>query len=365
VTQRASGGSATIVVDSQTEIGPRSQVQGDDDADALLLFYHPDKPDAPIATIQLYGNTQLEVDYAGTPRFAASKLPHRMEIRVIRAPNMQPSLFGNARSVELLVDTPEGAVRLEEGAFRLEVDAQQTTLIVNAGRAVVSDPMTGDSLVLVPLQRTQITASGVGEIYIGARDLLSGRNGDFEDPLEGTWEVYQDWFNPDEGGGVVIQTQLGDNQRIVTFERAGASHAETGIRLELDQDLREVESLRVRARVRISTQTLPVCGSVGTECPMMIRIYYLDRESGGVREWLQGFYAREGDDAPFCTVCRDWKPEHIKIPQDIWYDYESPDLLPLLAAQGTKPAALQSIEIYASGWTYGAAIDDIAILVGD
>ncbi len=365
VTQRASGSNTTIVVDTQVEITPRSRIQGNSDADALLLFYHPDKSDTPIATVQLYGASDLVVEYARTPRFGASDLPHRVEIQVTQAPNMQPSLFDNTRSVELLVETPQGSVRLDEGAFRLEVDPQQTTLIVNAGRAAVSDPTTGESLVLVPLQRTQITASGLGSIYVGARDLLSGRNGAFEEPLDDAWTVYQDWFDPNEDGGAVIQTQLGDDQRIVTFERAGESHAETGIRLAIDQDLREVKSLRVRARVRISTQTLPVCGSVGTECPMMIRIFYLDQESGGVREWLQGFYTREGADEPFCTVCRDWKPEHIQIPQDIWYDYESPDLLPLLTAQGMRPAALQSIEIYASGWTYGSAIDDIAILVGD
>jgi len=97
----------------------------------------------------------------------------------------------------------------------------------------------------------------------------------------------------------------------------------------------------------------------------MIRIFYLDQESGSGREWLQGFYTRDGADRPYCLVCRDWRPEHIKIPQDTWYDYESPDLLPLFAEQGMRPAALQSIEIYASGWTYGSAIDDIAILVGD
>ena len=365
VTQRASGSAANIVVDTQVEVAPKSQIRGNSEADALLLFYHPDKPDSPVATIQLYGNTEVAVGYARTPRFAVSKLPHRIEVQVTQAPGMGPSLFDNVRAVELLVETPQGTVRLDEGAFRLEVDPQHTTLIVNAGRASVSDPKTGESLVLVPLQRTQITAAGLGEIYVGARDLLSGRNGDFENPLEDTWTVYQDWYNPQEDGGAVIQTQLGDDQRIVTFERAGESHAETGIRMAIDQDLREVQSLRVRARVRISTQTLPVCGSVGTECPMMIRIFYLDQESGGVREWLQGFYTREGADEPFCMVCRDWKPEHIRIPQDVWYDYESPDLLPLLTALGMKPSALQSIEIYASGWTYGSAIDDIAILVGD
>ncbi len=365
VTIQPPGSNSPIVVNGTVEVLPRSTIRGDSDADALLLFYEPDRPESPIAAIQLYGTTNLIVSSARAPRFAASPLPHRIQLLITRARNMHPSIFGNGRDAELIADTPQGTIRLEEGAFRLDIEQEQTVLIVNAGRAVITDPASGEALALVPLQRTQITAAGIGDIYVGARDLLSNRNGDFEEPLEDSWTIYRDWYDTEEDGGTVIQTQLGDHQRVVYFERAGESHAETGIRQELNQDIRQVSSLQVRARVRIGTQTLPVCGSVGTECPIMIRIYYIDQETGGLREWLQGFYAREGDNAPFCQICRDWKPEHIKIPQDVWYDYESPDLLPLLRAQNINPAALQSIEIYASGWTYGSAIDEIAILVGD
>jgi hypothetical protein len=74
---------------------------------------------------------------------------------------------------------------------------------------------------------------------------------------------------------------------------------------------------------------------------------------------------RDGDNEPFCQSC-EWKAEHRKIPQfDVWWDYESPDLLPLLRSQGAEPAAIHSIEIYASGWTYGSTIDEIAILAGE
>jgi hypothetical protein len=365
VTLQAPGAGSPVIVEGTTEVLPRSHIRGDSDADALLLFYQPEQPESPVAAIQLYGTTSLVVTGARTPRFAASPLPHRIQMQIARARNMHASIFGNGREAELLTDTPQGPVRLEEGAFRLDVEQERTVLIVNAGRAIVTDPATETPQVLVPLQRTEITAAGVGEIYVGARDLLSSRNGSFNEPLEGTWTVYRDWYDVDEDGGAVIQTQLGDDQRILTFERAGKSHAETGIRQEINQDIREVTSLQIRARVRISTQTLPVCGSVGTECPIMLRVYYVDQETGGIREWLQGFYARDGETAPFCQICRDWKPEHIKIPQDVWYDYESPDLLPLLRAQGINPAALQVIEVYASGWTYGSAIDEVAILVGD
>ena len=334
---------------------PRSRIQGNSDADALLLFYHPDRPDTPIATIQLYGSTELVVGYARTPRFAVSELPHRIEIQVTQAPNMQPSLFGNTRTSSCSSRRRRARCGWMRAPLGWRSTRSKPRLIVNAGRAAVLGSHDGRVAGPVPLQRTQITAVGIGPIYVGARDLLSGRNGDFEEPLDDTWTVYQDWFNPEEDGGAVIQTQLGDDQRIVTFERAGESHAETGIRLAIDQDLREVKSLRVRARVRISTQTLPVCGSVGTECPMMIRNLLPGSGERRRSRVASGLLPPRGSDEPFCTVCRDWKPEHIRIPQDIWYDYESPDLLPLLTAQGMRPAALQSIEIYASGWTYGVS----------
>jgi hypothetical protein len=96
----------------------------------------------------------------------------------------------------------------------------------------------------------------------------------------------------------------------------------------------------------------------------MVRIKYTDL-SGAVREWLQGFYAIEGEYEPFCPSC-EWQAQQIQVAQPgAWYDYESPDLLPLLRAQDIELATIHRVDIYASGHTYGAAIDEIAILVGE
>jgi hypothetical protein len=146
----------------------------------------------------------------------------------------------------------------------------------------------------------------------------------------------------------------------------GQHWAETGLTQEINQDIRGAKSLYVRARLRVDAHTLPVCGSMGTECPIMIRLRFNDPQTGSQPEWLQGFYAVEGDGAnqPFCPSC-EWKAEHIQVPLGVWYDYESPDLLPLLRAENIDPSTLGSIEIYASGHTYGSAIDEIAVLVGE
>jgi len=235
---------------------------------------------------------------------------------------------------------------------------------VNSGFAYLPDPSTPeDRLGLTTLQRTTITSEGVQDVYIGERDILRARNGKFDEPLEGTWEEYSKAFEEETAG--TVKYIEGDGQNSIAFTRVGMNFAETGIVQILDQDIRGAESLRIIARLRIDAQTLGTCGSLGTECPIMIRFEYAEQESSIYREWLQGFYAIQGEDKPFCQVCG-WPAQHIQVAQlGAWYTYESPNLLPLLQAQGGEPGFLHSIQIYASGHTYSSAIDEIAILVSE
>ncbi len=372
ITYQATDNSTRTVIDRgrPVQISARGKVRLAEDGDALLLFYHPDDTEIPIGTVQLYGNTSLSISNARSPRFAISEAPYRVQLDVADAVNMRPTVTGNGRDVEFQVLTPQGPINLEEGSFKLVVEPSQTELKVSLGRATISDPSSGQAFVLVPLQRTSLTTGGLGEIYVGERNILQNRNGNFRQDIgrtseaAGYWMTYSDHFDPAENGGSVLQVPLLDGSRIVEFERAGQSHAETGIRQEVNLDLRGVDSLQVRAFIRIGTQTLPVCGSVGTECPIMIRIEFVDQVTGGIREWLQGFYTREGTDIPYCQTC-EWKARHIKVPTDTWYDYESENLLPLLRERGIDPAAVREVKIYASGWTYSSAIHEIAILVGE
>ncbi|MBN1249698.1 MAG: hypothetical protein JXC32_18695 [Anaerolineae bacterium] len=363
ITYRAPGSSTTFVVESTTEVEPRGEITLEADGDALLLFYHPDQDEAPIGTIQLYNRTSLVVGNATTPRFGASPKAHHLELQVAQALNMRPSLTGNGRAVVSRIITPQGPIVLERGYFHLIIEQTRSELTVRSGRASVADPNTGESLVLVPLQRTQITDEGLGDIFVGERDLLRTRNGDFGEPLANYWVVYSDAGRDEDNTGTVRQSQLEDGTQYVYFSRAGENWAEVGIRQEINQDIREISSLRVTARFRVDTQTLPVCGSLGTECPVMIRIEFVD-SSGGVREWIQGFYAREGENDPLCQRC-EWKALHQKIPLDVWYDYDSDDLLPLLRERGISPVAIHAVEVYASGWIFGAGISELAILVGE
>lgn len=363
ITYQAPGDSGAFVVEGTMEVFPRGEITLEADGDALLLYYHPDQDEAPVGTIQLYNRTSLVVGNASTPRFEASRKPHHIDLQVAQALNMRPSLTGNGRAVESRVLTPQGPITLEQGYFHLIIEQNRAELTVRSGRANLADPLTGESLLLVPLQRTLITDEGLGDIFVGERDLLRTRNGDFSEPLGDYWVVYSDAGRTEDNTGTVRQSQLDDGTQYVYFSRAGENWAEVGIRQELNQDIREITSLRLTARFRIDTQTLPVCGSLGTECPVMIRVEFIDN-NGSVREWIQGFYSREGENDPLCQRC-EWKALHERIPQDVWYDYDSDDLLPQLQQQGITPVAIQAAEVYASGWIFGSGISELAILVGE
>jgi hypothetical protein len=366
VTYQPPGNATALVAAKGTQLFNRSTIDQGENADALVIFYHPDQSETPIATIQLYGETDLTVGKARTPRFEVSQLPHHIQLRVGSASNMRVSVTGNGREAQLTVQTPRGTINLQEGTFKLIVHPSQTDLTVIDGQAHVPDPESKQNIVLIQSQQTQLTSAGLGEITIGERNIMRTLNGDFEEPLAPTWNIDTEKDREDETGGAVRQRVVGESRWVVFFTRVGQHWAQTGLTQEINQDIRGAKSLYVRARLRVDTHTLPVCGSMGTECPIMIRLRFSDQTTGSRPEWLQGFYAVEGDgtNEPFCPSC-EWKATHIQVPMGVWYDYESPDLLPLLRAENIDPSALWSVEIYASGHTYGSAIDEIDILIGE
>jgi hypothetical protein len=367
VTRQEPGSNFKTIVPGDMEIQPHDRIELSSDASAFLLWYENLSATAPltqpIITAQFYGATDVTVESATTPSFAVSRLPHRVALRLQYGANARITVEGGARAARVRLSTPQGVIEMEEGAYTIAVTQEQTEFSVTTGSAHITDPETGEPLTLTALQRTELTADSVGPVTIGARDILRNRNGDFEARLEDFWQV-KTTAPPEESGGTIRQTRV-DERQIILFERFGLQSAQTGIFQEINQDIRGIESLRVYARIRVDTQTLPVCGSLGTECPIMVRITFTDLESNSIREWIQGFYALPGNDNPFCYIC-DWKTEQIQVAQTgLWFDYESPDLLPLLRAQNIEPASVKEVEIYASGHAYGAAIDNIAILVGE
>ncbi len=333
------------------------------DADALLLVYPQENPDGPLVTAQLYGEADVTISAAHTPRFSISPAPHHVTLRIDGGPNLHISVNnGDARPTTLRVNTPQGPLHLDEGAYTLIVSPEKSVITVRTGQARIVAPSTGEVFVLTESQRTELTTTGLSEFTTAEHDVLDAQNGDFDDGLK-MWEVSKEAVLENESAGIIRTSVLGNARAALFFERVGQGHASTGIVQELNQDIRGAQSLKIQARLRVDLQLLPVCGSVGTECPLMLRFTYTD-DQGYIHEWLQGFYVGEltEQDPAYCPVCG-WDAKHIRIPQGTWYDYESQDLLPLIRKKGFEPVMIYDVQVYASGHTYASAIDKIAIFI--
>ncbi len=187
-------------------------------------------------------------------------------------------------------------------------------------------------------------------------------NGTFSSPLEPAWEINtQVDLSNEPGGEVAIVT---DGNPSASFSRSGVGHAETGITQVISQSVPDGGWLQLKVVLRVQNQDVTMCGTMGSECPLMIKVVYSDL-GGGRHELMQGFYAvgnlAMSSTPPSCATCEISRP-HIQVPQGEWYTYESPNLLQDLAASGyAAPHVIRSITVSASGHTYEAQVAEIAL----
>lgn len=232
--------------------------------------------------------------------------------------------------------------------FRLRLRAWAIILIIALGSLLLAPIVYG------PLTPDQIVAA-LRWALTSPRNLIV--NSKFDAPLENAWAIKTESERTNESGGEV-QVINEEGESIVRFVRKGSGHAETSITQVVSETVPSDGWLQVRAVMRIASQDLPVCGTSGSECPVMLKLKYDD--ASGTHEWTQGFYAVAGEDTHICITC-EIRNVHIQIPQGKWYTFESPNLLD--APNRITPRVIRSITVSAAGHSYESAIAEIRVLV--
>lgn len=327
-----------------------------------FVIYRPqdgtDKP--PIATLQIYNDTEAVLTSASSPRFVdASDLPHRIGLDVKNGRVRINVLGSDDRATVVRVETEHGDAVLGEGRFTVEVD-----------RVAEINVQEGVANLIGSVHNSQLSAEECAIMEEGritgplptARDMIV--NGDFSEALETGWTQYNKDIQIAEEGSGAVQIVEVEGRPAAAIKREGEGHAETGIVQEVDSDIRDFELLQLYLLLRIEEQNLPVCGSEGSECPLMVRIDYRDAY-GASREWLQGFYWLSnvgGSENPLvCRTCSTHS-EHIRVPRNTWYAYLSPNLMPRLSQEGQAPTSIEAITIYSSGHTYHAVVAEVELI---
>jgi len=326
----------------------------DEEARANISVYASGDADLALASVQLRNNTDVVFEQARAPRFRSSSQPDRINLRLDQG---RARVIGNAREdrpVEITIKTPHAVIHLKDGDDVAIAVTNDATEVSDRGGDVRVEAE-GEQVVLSSGQRTAVAlGSPPASPQAGPINLV--KNGDFSEPLEKTWTVESIVDAGDPSAvthGTVTVTNSGE-RNAAYFVRQGEEviHTETGITQKIDADVLDFDSLILRLDARLLSQSLAGAGQQSSEFPLMARIDFID-VNGNPQFWTWGFYAKD--------PVANWPIRGgEKIPEAVWYDYESPDFMQ--SPTFPRPQKVTSIRIYASGHNYRSQAANIGLI---
>jgi len=308
----------------------------------------------------LYSNTDLTLQTMQTPRFEVSELPNEILLNLtgglVRV-GVALSPPGE-RTIDFQVLTPHTDIVLQEGSYRIGVTDEGTQVTVVRGQALVGRG--SPQITLVRGTRSQVGLDGTPSTPMPAvQNLLV--NGDFQEPLAPAWVTDTVVLTTTVRPPIIEQVEEGGRAavRLARRESDNGNHTEALIKQSLDYDVRDFARLEVLLDVRLDFQSLSGGGLQSSEFPIIVRLDYKDIW-GNDKFWTHGFYYQ--NQAGYPIAPDPWgRPSGEQIPQDVWFPYESGNLLVLLG--DNKPAHITGLTIYASGWNYDSLVSEVQLLV--
>lgn len=343
-------------------IQPESRILTDATSAATMLIYPTDEQEQPLARLQIYSRSTVNLNEANTPRFAVSDEDQQLNVHLDsgRIQLNIPETYGE-RPFLTNITTPHGeAVFTKSGQYALLVDNESTQVTVLDGIALVHAQ--DETLPLTVNQRAEILTN---EPPTGPLDTERNlvQNSNFDEYWE-NWSVYV--WNVELSDQPKGETGLSEvaGETAVHFQREGVGHADVRMRQIIDQDVTDYEALLLQLTFRIAEQELGVCGVQGSECPLFIRVNYTD-DSGIRRTWQQGFFAN-GEITPntpdACISCAVIQDTHTQVPMNVVQFYET-NLLEELARQGfPAPNFIEDISLVSSGHTFDVDVIDVVLI---
>jgi hypothetical protein len=338
-------------------------IQTDSTSQAVLTFSHP-KTGQPVASLVLFRDSEIVLTLAKAPRFGVNRSPYRIQISSPSGSSQVLILDNDPRSVEFEIISPQASTQMtENGKYAVVVSEQNTRVTTYSGRALVIGSDERQGIDLADDERVVITADGEGpDILEAEQSILT--NGDFTDLYENGWNFYNDREPPGTAQNVIV-----DGRTAVMIDRSQSNwpdetlgHGESGLVQFPDTDVSEYSYLEIQATFYIDEQSLSTCGVAGSECPLMIRIRYLD-PNGQEQVFIHGFYAAHDPGLDFPTTCATCRAEHERISFQSWYTYQSGNLITLAPTQ--RPVHITELSFYASGHAYKIYVSEIALLAAE
>jgi hypothetical protein len=353
-------GNPIVIEQAATDLSENTRLDTEPGSQAAISFSTTDETTV-LGEIQVYGGSRVTLNEFRSPRFDWSTNPHHMSISLQRGRARVSLAVDVQRQVVIVLMTPHGEVRLDRsGSYSIEVTDQSTEVVVRDGAATVSSA--DESVILANGERTRISAGSPPEgVLTGERNLVL--NGDFASPLSpADWNPTIDYKDPNDAKGQYDLT-VDAGRNTVHFLRLGRDWGRISIEQRVNRDVRDYQSLTLHLALKLVRQNLLVCGGLGSECPLAVRVDYVDR-AGGNKSWVQGFYFlgdTSGTVATLCVQCPEPRQAHLLVQPNVWVPYDSPNLIELL----DKPAIISSITVYAEGHTFESFVSEIELQAGE
>jgi hypothetical protein len=349
---QAPGTTDPVAVTERRAVEEGSRLITDGTSRALLTVYASDPDTEAVATLQLSQDTAVSLQQVRSPRFAWSRDPHQIRAVLERGRAFFATQNAKDRDVEARLDTPQAEIRFGIGTVDATATEDETQVRVRSGPAVIA--AAGRAVAANSGERVSVaTGQSPGLPVPAALNLVL--NGTFEDRLTPPWDPVIEVGTGLPPGEVTVK-DVGQ-RRAVQFSRQAEDGApnRVGIRQTVDRDVQGYDSLVLRLDLELLNQSVPGGGYLATEYPVMVDIAYTD-VYGKDLHWYQGFYY-----LGLPTGSTYVPPSGEKIPLGIWYTYESPNLFDVL--RETRPARINSIDVYASGHDYQGMVSDVALIV--
>jgi hypothetical protein len=328
-----------------------------------------------IASITLKGDTSLQLHSATRPRFRWSSSVYHSEIEVIGEVDILIADYLK-RDIQIIIRTTDGAeVRLEaSGRYSVQISDTTVHLTNRRGQAVliaadrsatqsISEGQKGvldidtNSITLVPVLIDLVTNSDLQPFApdSGAGVGLVGWSCTNGPPNNLPSGEYQPAVAPDGRPALRLVRGAGADTNGYTKCEQTLGPANSGV------DVSSYDYLSLQATFFVHYQSLSRCGERGSECPLMVRVYYRDVDDND-GHWIHGLYARDDPGTTYPLRCDTCVDNHIRIYDNVWYTYTSENLFTVLGDR--RPAVITRVEFFAEGHQYDVYVDEVTLLAG-
>jgi hypothetical protein len=331
-------------------------VAADDSTQATLSLNSDPVTGEALGSMQIYSGVDLTLLRLRRPLFGRSPEPYHTLLRLDAGQARLFTSSASERPIDVELETPHGLIALAPGSYQISVSPEETVLTVRNGQATLEHPQQ-PALVVSDGQLAWMSPTDISDEAAPAGQNLI-ENSTFSPPVLDVWQSYQT-AEASTTPGKVQFNESEDGRRVAQFLRMGEEklHTEVGITQAVEQAVNVYDDLRLQLDVKILFQSLPGAGSLNSEFPLRIEVSYRD-VYGKDLTWGHGFYYRDpepGEAYPPVV-------NGTKVRQGQWYTYLSPNLISLLDSQGTRPAYINSIRIYASGHNYQSMVGEVYVL---